>query len=282
MSRVPARLAVFAASLALVFGAAAALGSVVHPGQPAAICDAMHATSSMGHEALGVAVSQDDLTITPAASAMTAGRMRQLRFRVLDRTGASVRSGYQVEAQRLLHLIVVRRDLTGYQHLHPRMSRDGTWSVPLTVSQPGAYRAFADFQLKCQKHVLAADLIAPGDFQPSPLPAPSDVSRIDGYEVRLRTPVLRAAHDARLSFSVSRHGRPVGALQPYLGARGHLVALRQGDLAYLHVHPENADAAANVIPFGADFPSAGSYRLFLQFQIDGKVHTARYTVRVAA
>ena len=27
-------------------------------------------------------------------------------------------------------------------------------------------------------------------------------------------------------------------LQPYLAAYGHLVALRQGDLAYLHVHPD--------------------------------------------
>ena len=60
----------------------------------------------------------------------------------------------------------VRRDLTGYQHLHPRMSRDGTWSAPLTVSQPGAYRAFADFQLECQKYVLAADVIAPGALLP--------------------------------------------------------------------------------------------------------------------
>ncbi|MDX6619321.1 MAG: hypothetical protein QOK36_1707, partial [Gaiellales bacterium] len=177
MNRVPVRLAVFAAGLALVFGVAAALGSAVHPGQPAATCDTMRATSSMGPEALGVAVSQNGLTITPAASAMTAGRMRQLRFRVVDRTGAPVRSGYQLEAQRLLHLIVVRRDLTGYQHLHPRMSRDGTWSAPLTVSQPGAYRAFADFQLECQKYVLAADVIAPGSFHPSRLPAPSDVSR---------------------------------------------------------------------------------------------------------
>jgi hypothetical protein len=282
VNRVPVRLVVVGAGLALVFGVAAALGSVVHPGRPAATCDTMRATSSMGPQVLGVAVSQDGLTITPAASAMTAGRMRQLRLRVVDRTGAPVRSGYQLEAQRLLHLIVVRRDLTGYQHLHPRMSRDGTWSAPLTVSQPGAYRAFADFQLECQKYVLAADVIAPGTFQPSRLPAPSDVSRIDGYEVRLRTPVLRAGQHARLSFRVSRHGRPVRALQPYLGARGHLVALRQGDLAYLHVHPENADAAADLILFGAEFPSAGAYRLFLQFQVGGKVHTARYTVRVAA
>ncbi|MEK8109242.1 hypothetical protein NKG94_40115 [Micromonospora sp. M12] len=37
-----------------------------------------------------------------------------------------------------MHLIVVRRDLTGYQHLHPTMAKDGTWSVPLTLAQPGS------------------------------------------------------------------------------------------------------------------------------------------------
>jgi hypothetical protein len=74
----------------------------------------------------------------------------------------------------------------------------------------------------------------------------------------------------------------VRGIQPYLGARGHLVALRQGDLAYLHAHPEEHEGAAHAIPFAAEFPSAGSYRLFLQFRVAGVVHTAAFTVAVAA
>ena len=141
----------------------------------------------MAHETLGLSLTQDGTTIAPATFTAAAGRRERLRFRVLDSRGAALRSGFQVEAQRRLHLIVVRRDLTGYQHLHPAMAADGTWSVPLTVTRPGAYRVFADFQRSCEKHVLAADLLAPGEFAPQVLPAPAAIAHSDGYEVRLDT-----------------------------------------------------------------------------------------------
>jgi hypothetical protein len=65
-------------------------------------------------------------------------------------------------------------------------------------------------------------------------------------------------------------------VQQYLGARGHLVALRQGDLAFLHVHPDE-----DSLKFMATFPTAGAYRLFLQFKVDGRVHTAAFTQEVS-
>jgi hypothetical protein len=80
-------------------------------------------------------------------------------------------------------------------------------------------------------------------------------------------------------FTVSRGGREVNDLQPYLGARGHLVALREGDLAYLHVHPQ--DGRGSTIAFATHYPSAGRYRLFLQFKHEGRVHTAAFTREVA-
>jgi hypothetical protein len=74
---------------------------------------------------------------------------------------------------------------------------------------------------------------------------------------------------------VTRDGRPV-AVEPYLGAKGHLVALRQGDLAFLHVHPDESS-----LRFMAEFPTAGRYRLFLQFKTQGRVHTAAFTQEVS-
>lgn len=279
LQRVPVRLGLFAVGLALVFGAAAAVGAAVDPGEPDSSCAPAH--GGMGHEPLGLSVAQGDTSISPVTFTAAAGQAQRLRFRVLDRAGAPVRSGYELEAQRRLHLIVVRRDLTGYQHLHPTMAADGTWGVPLKIAEPGAYRVFADFQRECEKHVLAADLLAPGDFQPRALPAPAATASVDGYEVKLARPALRAGHEAILHFTVSRDGRPVRDLQPYLGARGHLVALRQGDLAYLHAHPEEHGDAAGEIPFAAEFLSAGSYRLFMQFRAGGIVHTVAFTAKVA-
>lgn len=81
---------------------------------------------------------------------------------------------------------------------------------------------------------------------------------------------------------MTKAGAPVTDLQPYLAAYGHLVALRDGDLAYLHVHPDGAPGdgrtkAGPGITFYAQVPSAGAYRLFLDFQHAGTVRTAEFT-----
>ena len=121
----------------------------------------------------------------------------------------------------------------------------------------------------------------PGTYLPSPLPAPAaTTTTTHGFTVSLQHDELRAGEDGDLDFTVARDGRPVAGIERYLGARGHLVALREGDLAYLHVHPHDGDQPTGVVPFSADFVSAGRYRLFLQFQVAGTVHTAAFTVEV--
>ncbi|MDP9870255.1 hypothetical protein J2S55_009521 [Streptosporangium brasiliense] len=82
---------------------------------------------------------------------------------------------------------------------------------------------------------------------------------------------------------MSKDGKPVTDLQPYLGAYGHLVALRTGDLAYLHVHPDGEPGDGRTAPgpeitFYAEVPSRGDYRLFLDFQHEGTVRTADFTL----
>jgi hypothetical protein len=307
---VTTRLAGFAAVLGLVFGAAALAGAAIdptaedsgrHPGHGAmgAMTDSAHnphaehgsvgaqgATS--GIAASGLAVSSAGLTLRADRSYFTAGKPAPLRFRIVGADGRVLRDEFQVESARRLHFIVVRRDTTIYQHLHPTQGRDGSWSVQLTLPQAGVYRAYADFQIAGAKHVLATDLFVPGAFAPNPLPAVSQVgqARLDetqrssGERVIRRAPGLKAGRETMLTFAVTRDDQRVGDLQPYLGAKGHLVALRKGDLAYLHVHPDPARLAANEIRFMSSFPTAGAYRLFLQFQRDGAVRTVAYTLEV--
>ncbi|MGH3587939.1 MAG: hypothetical protein ACRDQ0_16640, partial [Pseudonocardia sp.] len=115
---------------------------------------------------------------------------------------------------------------------------------------------------------------------------PSRVAEVDGYTVEL-TGELVPGQGSPLTLTVSRGGVPVTDLQPYLAAFGHLVALRDGDLAYLHVHPDGAPGdgrtpAGPQIEFVAEVPSAGNYRLFLDFQHDGVVRTAEFTVPTGA
>jgi hypothetical protein len=109
---------------------------------------------------------------------------------------------------------------------------------------------------------------------------------VDGYAVTVDGD-LRPGTSSRLTLTVTKDGVPVTDLQPYLAAYGHLVALRDGDLAYLHVHPDGAPGdgrtqAGPRIVFHVEVPSTGPYRLFLDFQHDGVVRTAAFTAAAGA
>jgi hypothetical protein len=230
------------------------------------------------HEVRGLASAADGLRLEVADPELRRGRAERLRFRIADDRGATVRH-FDVEHTKRLHLIVARRDLTGFQHLHPRQRADGSWETELTLAEAGSYRLFADFARGGEPQTLATDLRVdgPADLRPLPAPAPAAVTD-GGYDVRLASGAVRPGEEAQLRFAISRGGRPV-ATESYLGAGGHLVALREGDLAFLHVHPTN-EAGGSEIGFAATFPTAGRYRLFLQFQHESRVQTVAFTQEV--
>jgi len=181
-----------------------------------------------------------------------------------------------------MHLIVVRRDMSGFQHLHPKLAPDGTWRTPIEIGAAGSYRVFADFKREGESHTLAADLSVDGPLDSRPLPpVAGSADAGDGYRVAIdQAEPPAAGRESEIAFEVTRGGEHVD-VQDYLGAKGHLVALREGDLAYLHVHPvegEHGGAAhGEAIAFATEYPSAGSYRLFLQFKHEGRVRTAAFT-----
>ncbi len=223
-------------------------------------------TLAAADEVRGLAVSEGGLRLALGSTEAERGERSELTFRVLGSDGDAVRD-FEVEHEKRMHLIVVRRDMTGFQHLHPTLSDDGTWRTPLTLSRAGNYRVFADFKRDGESRTLAADLQVDGALDNRTLPAPATTARTDdGYVVRM------TEQDGKLTFTPTLDGEPV-AVQPYLGAGGHLVALREGDLAYMHVHPVGSDQPE----FEVEFADASRYRLFVQFKHDGDVHTAAFT-----
>ena len=244
--RTPVRLGLFAALLVAAGSSAYAVGTVtgtVLP-QPAAHGQAMDAghgadaESGLPQGVTGLAVADDGLTLRPERTALSTGT-QLFRFTVEDDEGMPLMA-YDATHERDLHLVVVRRDLTRFQHLHPVRGADGTWEVPLTLDAPGPYRVYADFApAGAAARALAVDVTVPGAYLPQPAtPGERRTSTGGGYSVSA-TGALRAGTESQLAFVVRRAGVDVtGDLDDYLGAKGHLVVLREGDLAYLHVHPE--------------------------------------------
>jgi hypothetical protein len=218
----------------------------------------------------------------PETTEFSAGVTEPFAFRIVGYDGAPVLK-YEVQHEKQMHLFVVRSDLSGYQHLHPALADDGTWSVPLHLPAAGLWRVVADFVTttaagRLVAATLGVNLTVTGDYQPATLPEPASAAAVDGYTVTLEgTPRVNVF--TPLLVRVSRGGQPVAELERYLGAYGHLVLVREADLGYIHVHA-GGEPVDGAVQCTLATPSPGRYRAFFDFQVSGQVRTAEFTLVV--
>lgn len=278
----PLRIVGFVGALAAMFVLALVLGRGVGPiGKTADSDDMNHQPTSATDLPGGLMVSTQGYSLDLDQTTTSPGRAVPVSFQITGPDGTPVRT-YDVEHEKQLHFIAVRRDLGGFQHVHPTLAADGTWSTGLDLA-PGDWRLFADFTpADGPALTLGADLPVSGRYRPTTSPGESHVSWVNGYEVTIEGDLVPGT-DSKLAVTVTKDGEPVTDLQPYLGAYGHLVALRQGDLAYLHVHPDGTpdDGVTEPGPsvvFYAAVPSTGDYRLFLDFKHGDAVRTASFAL----
>ncbi len=237
----PVKVGAFVAGLAVLFGAAFGLGRLFDSGEPS----------------YEMSASYEDGFI---------------RASISDR--GSVVLDYDTRHEKKLHLIAVRKDFGDYHHLHPVFDASGGWQVENRLG-PGDWRLYADFQASGEEPAVVHDDVTVSGRPDDADPAPGDGLRqsTGGYDVDL----VRDA--GLLTFQVSRAGKPVTDLEPYLGAYGHLVVIGDPDLTFLHVHPEDAPPGPT-IPFALGGADPGHYRMYLEFQHDGVVRTVPFSLHV--
>jgi hypothetical protein len=274
----PARIVTAVLALGALLGVSYAVGTALGPldrgGSGVAHADGGHGDAAeVASPADGLAVAANGLRLHAAATDLPADRVVPFSFRILGRDNAPVRD-FDVLHEKRMHLIVTSRDLAEFQHVHPTLGADGTWRADLSALRPGAYRAFADFSTGGRPSTLGVDLTVPGRATPKPLPAARHDVRSGDVTFSLHPNPIVVGREASLEFEVTRGGTPV-PVGRYLGARGHLVILREGDLAYLHTHADD-----DALRFSTTFQSAGRYRAFLQVLVDGAVRTAAFTVEI--
>lgn len=301
-----ARLSLYGLGLVAVFGVAAALSGALAPegiatewttsqketdmqqhstaGAHADVTDdpghGGHASAGTAHLG-GLAISDGGYTLDAIAAPASTGEQGVLTFRIVDEHGRAVTS-YETEHDKELHLIVVRTDGTQFRHVHPERDSDGVWSIAWSWDAAGSYRVYADFTASGSDAVTLSRIVqVAGDHAPVD-PQPSRLAQADGYEAALNGDLV-AGEASELTVSVSRDGEEVTGLEPYLGAYGHLVALRQGDLGYAHVHPEGdapqaGETAGPDVSFAASVPTPGRYLLYFDFQVEGVVHSVPFVV----
>jgi hypothetical protein len=268
---VAAKLTGFGAILAAVFGVAFLTGT-----QSAALLapPEIHAP-----ELGGLSGSVDGYTLTAVEPELEPGDDQFVELTLTGPDGESVSELDEVDGVPL-HLVAVRRDLTGFQHITPTQGVATAWWAALNLT-PGPWHIIMELQPAAlgRRVSLATDVTVRGDYRAEPLPPPADLVVIDGLDVR-RSGALTTRDSGRSVFTVTEGGRPVTDLQPVHDGLGHAVIIRPDDLGYRHLHTVPTASRGPELAFAGGVPTPGTYRVFVEFFRGEQTYLAAYTVSV--
>jgi hypothetical protein len=238
-----------------------------------------------------------------AAARFVAGRPQRISFTIDQPSGAAL-TNYRTGAgpHTGVHLIVVRSDLGLIIHEHPQPAPDGQISQDVTFPTPGRYRVVVDAYPRLsgplRNFQLFRWITVAGTAWPKPLPPFRPTVTVDGYRFTLRKlPLLRAIRPAFLTLRVARPDGTPARFTPWFGALAHAIFFRAHALDYFHTHVcaagmtgctsvlgatrvTGSQTRPGVLRVGILLPIGGTWRLFLQCKVDGRVLTAPFTLKV--
>lgn len=199
------------------------------------------------------------LELTSAPKKAKAGEPVDLRLVIRDRDNRNAPvTAFDIAHEKLLHLIVIRRDFACFAHEHPSPNADGSFTLRYTFPAPGDYRLFADTAPQgAGSQILSATLTVGGKAADPPAAFP-------GLETR--TEIIRSGKTLPLRMPVQE-----AQFEPWLGAIGHLLLIHEDTQTFVHAHPDES----GTLTFLTRFPKAGLYHGWLQYQSGGQLHTFR-------
>ena len=242
-----------------------------------------------------------DLKMEASPKAPRANEKVRLRFAIYNpRTGQQVQQ-FAILHEKLFHLFVVSQDMTEFQHIHPELESDGSFTIETSLPRPGRYKIFSDFYpVDGIPQVLQRNLATAGYssdlFSSQARLTPDQVltKTVDGLviELKLEPAQIIAGRPATLKYHLTdtRTGEPIKDLAPYLGALGHTLILSEDQSDYVHSHPEELVPESTDkqkvrggpdVTFGALLPRPGVYRIWTQFLRGETLTTVSFTVKAA-
>ncbi|WBO86789.1 heavy metal-binding domain-containing protein [Hymenobacter yonginensis] len=226
-----------------------------------------------------------EMKLVPTPMQVTAGQPATLAFTPRETGNESAPVPLAVVHEKKIHLIIVSKDLGQFYHEHPEYTAAGDYKVQYAFPKGGDYVLFQDYtpagsghQLGRQPLTVAGPAYVPVKFKNDDMQWEKD-----GYQATLSFDKdLKVGQLLGMKINISKDGQPVTDLANYLGALGHVVVISEDTENYLHVHPnDQADKGPN-IGFNTNFEKPGLYRVFLQFNHAGKIHTGDFTINVKA
>ncbi|WP_249310550.1 hypothetical protein [Bacillus sp. FJAT-49736] len=188
--------------------------------------------------------------------------------------------------EKLMHMIIVSKDLSYFTHIHPEYKGNGKFDITTSLPAGGDYNIITEFTPTgsedngVQRHWIHVEGNPPAPVVMEPDKHMTKV--IDGKKVTLEFDHIMAGMDLDMKFTIrdANTNKPITDLEPYMGAMGHAVAISKDLKEYLHIHPMTTKKTGSSVKFMIYFPKKGVYKIWGQFQQDGKVFIAPFVVNV--
>lgn len=207
-----------------------------------------------------------------------------IKIDIQDNQGKAIEN-YDINHEKKMHIIVVSKDLSFFNHIHPEYKGNGEFKVTTQFPVGGEYKIIADFiptgrgnMTKTQWITVQGEALKPIAIEPET----SLTKTVDGKEITLSFDHMMSGMDINMTFNIkdAKTKEPIHNLQPYLGAVGHVVILSADTEMYLHVHPTEEKATGPDAKFMTSFSKSGIYKIWGQFQQNGKVFVVPFVVKV--
>ena len=219
----------------------------------------------------------------PQPMQLTAGQPAQLVFTPQEVGNEAAPVPLAVVHEKKIHLIIVSKDLGQFYHEHPEYTAQGNYKATYTFPKGGDYVLFQDYTPTGSGHQLGRQPISVKGPAYTPVRFRNDDMQWakDGYSATLAfDKPLTTGQLLGMKITIRKDDQPVTDLANYLGALGHVVVISEDTERYLHVHPNDQADKGPVIGFNTNFEKPGLYRVFLQFNHAGKIHTGDFTINV--
>ncbi len=208
----------------------------------------------------------------------------KLKIQVQNINGNPIEN-FDISHEKKLHLIVVSKDLSYFNHIHPVLKDNGLFEITTQFPAGGEYKLFADFIPTGSSVMTKSEWVKVEGKEVESIPIQPDITltkSVDGKEVTFTADQLKAGEEVMLTFTIhdEKTKEPITNLQQYLGAVGHVVALTEDAEQYLHVHPMEEKATGPDAKFMTTFPESGIYKIWGQFQHENEVFTVPFVIEV--
>lgn len=193
---------------------------------------------------------------------------------------------FDITNEKLLHLIVVSEDLQHFQHVHPEYKGGGVFELPITFPASGKFELYADFVPSGMNELTRTGTVEVGGAATNLAvlqPSESLTTSVGGMKVTLEFSDELAPQtqmSMTYTFTDEKTGEPITDLELYLGAVGHVVAIDKPTDQFIHIHPLNWASSGPQAVFGAAFPVSGLYKVWGQFQRNGKTFVVPFVIKV--